>query len=68
MDIVQPVKDAASARAGADNGAVFFMAQWIAKADTLIALADEDEARGRTFSAGAKLQRAALYLFNGDRM
>jgi dienelactone hydrolase len=66
MDIVQPVKDAASA--GADNGTQLFMAQWIAKADTLIALADEDEARGRTFSAGSKLQRAALYLFNGERM
>ena len=66
IDIAQPVRDAA--KDGADNGTQLFMAQWNAKADTLIGLADEDEARGRTFSAGAKLQRAALYLFNGERM
>ena len=66
IDIAGPVKDAA--KDGADNGTQLFMAQWNAKADTLIELADEDEARGRAFSAGAKLQRAALYLFNGERM
>ena len=66
MDIVEPVKDAAND--GPDKGTQVFMAQWNAKAETLIGLADEDEARGRTFSAGAKLQRAALYLFNGERM
>jgi hypothetical protein len=38
------------------------------KTETLIGLADEAEARRRTFSAGAKLQRAALYLLNGERM
>ena len=66
IDIAQPVRDAA--KDGADNGTQLFMAQWNAKADTLIGLAAEDEARDRTFSAGAKLQRAALYLFNGERM
>jgi dienelactone hydrolase len=66
IDIAGPVCDAA--KDGADNGTQLFMAQWNAKADTLIELADEDEARGRAFSAGAKLQRAALYLFNGERM
>lgn len=66
MDIVAPVRDAANA--GADAGTQLFMQQWIAKAETLIALAGEDEARGRAFSAGAKLERAALYLFNGERM
>jgi dienelactone hydrolase len=66
IDIAGPVRDAA--KEGADNGTQLFMAQWNAKADTLIELADEDEARGRAFSAGAKLQRAALYLFNGERM
>ena len=66
MDIVEPVKDAAND--GPDKGTQVFMAQWNAKAETLIGLADEDEARGRIFSAGAKLQRAALYLFNGERM
>ncbi len=66
MDIVQPVKDAAND--GPDKGTQVFMASWNAKADTLIGLADEDQARGRTYSAGAKLRRAALYLFNGERM
>jgi len=66
MDIAGPVRDAPSS--GADAGTQLFMEQWIKKADTLIGLADEDEARGRSFSAGAKLQRAALYLFNGERM
>ena len=66
MDIAAPVRDAA--KGGADNGTQLFMAQWNAKASTLIELAAEDEARGRSFSAGAKLQRAALYLFNGERM
>jgi dienelactone hydrolase len=66
MDVVHPVKDAAND--GPDKGTQVFMASWNAKAETLIGLADEDEARGRTFSAGAKLQRAALYLFNGERM
>jgi dienelactone hydrolase len=66
MDIVKPVKDAANS--GADAGTQLFMQQWLSKAEGLIALADEDEARGRKFSAGTKLQRAALYLFNGERM
>jgi dienelactone hydrolase len=66
MDVVQPVKDAAND--GPDKGTQVFMASWNAKAETLIELANEDEARGRTYSAGAKLQRAALYLFNGERM
>jgi dienelactone hydrolase len=66
MDIAQPVKDAANE--GPDKGTQLFMTQWNAKAETLIGLANEDEVRGRAFSAGAKLQRAALYLFNGERM
>jgi esterase/lipase len=66
MDIVLPVKDAAND--GADKGTAVFMEQWNAKADTLISLAHEDEVRGRNFSASNKLQRAALYLFNGERM
>jgi dienelactone hydrolase len=66
MDVVQPVKDAAND--GPDKGTQVFMASWNAKAETLIELANEDEAQGRTYSAGAKLQRAALYLFNGERM
>ena len=66
IDIVAPVRDAANA--GADNGTELFMQQWMAKADTLIELADEDAAHGRSFSAARKLERAALYLLNGERM
>lgn len=66
IDIVTPVKDAANK--GADNGTELFMQAWMAKADTLIGLADEDEALGRNFSAARKLERAALYLLNGERM
>ncbi|SFJ53432.1 Alpha/beta hydrolase family protein [Sphingomonas sp. NFR04] len=66
VDMCQPIKDAAAA--GADAGTPQFMAQWVAMADKLIGLADEDEARGRAFSASNKLERAALYLFTGERM
>ncbi len=66
VDIVGAAK--AAAGAGADQGTQAFMQAWMAKADTLIELAAEDEARGRNFSAGSKLERAALYLLNGERM
>jgi len=66
VDMCQPIKDAAAA--GADAGTPQFMAQWVAMADKLIGLADEDEACGRAFSASTKLERAALYLFTGERM
>ena len=66
VDIIGAAKDAAGA--SADNGTQAFMQAWMAKADTLIELAAEDEARGRNYSAGTKLERAALYLLNGERM
>ena len=66
IDIATPVKDAANN--GPDAGTAEFLRQWMGKAQTLTELAAEDEARGRHFSAGTKLQRAALYLFNGERM
>lgn len=66
VDMCQPIKDAAAA--GADAGTPQFMAQWVAMADKLIGLAAEDESRGRAFSASNKLERAALYLFTGERM
>lgn len=66
IDIVGPVKNAAND--GPDAGTREFLKQWVAKADTLIELAAEDEARGRRYSAGTKLHRAALYLFNGERL
>lgn len=66
VDMCKPLRDAAEA--GADAGTKDFMAQWVAMADKLIGLADEDEAAGRAYSAGGKHQRAALYLFNAERM
>jgi dienelactone hydrolase len=66
VDIIAAAKDAAGT--SADNGTQAFMKAWMAKADTLIELAAEDEARGHNFSAGSKLERAALYLLNGERM
>ena len=66
VDIIAAAKDAAGS--SADNGTQAFMQAWMAKADTLIELAGEDEAAGRNFSAGLKLERAALYLLNGERM
>jgi dienelactone hydrolase len=66
VDIVAAAK--AAAGESADAGTQAFMQAWMAKADTLIDLAAEDEAQGRNFSAGSKLERAALYLFNGERM
>ena len=42
VDMCQPLRDAAAS--GADAGTPQFMAQWVAKADTLVELAGEDEA------------------------
>ena len=66
VDMCQPIKDAAAN--GADAGTPLFMKQWVAMADKLIAMAAEDEAKGRSFSASNKLERASLYMFTGERM
>src|SRR5688500_15019500 len=66
IDMCQPIRDAAAG--GADAGTPQFMAQWVKVAEQLAGLADEDEARGRAFSASAKLERAALYLLVAERM
>jgi len=66
VDMCQPIRDAAAS--GADAGTPQFMVQWVAMADRLIGLADEDAARGRAFSASDKLERAALYLLVAERM
>jgi len=66
VDMCQPIKDAADS--GADAGTPQFMKQWVAMAEKLIELAAEDEAKGRNFSASNKLERAALYMFTGERM
>ena len=66
MDMCAPLKEAAAK--GTDAGTPQFMAEWVKVADKLVGLADEDEARGRKFSAGRKLQRAALYYLTAERM
>ena len=66
VDMCQPIVEAAAG--GGDAGTPAFMKQWAAMGEKLIALADEDEARGRGFSASAKLERASLYLFVAERM
>jgi dienelactone hydrolase len=66
IDMCQPIREAAAS--GADAGTPQFMARWVAMADQLIELADEDAALGRGFSASDKLERAALYLLVAERM
>lgn len=45
-----------------------FFESWCGLADTLVELADEEEAAGRLRSAGAKLGRAAVYYQTAERM
>lgn len=66
IDMSAPIREKAGR--GEDAGTADFMAEWVKKAETLIGLADEDEALGRAFSAAAKLERASLYLFTAERM
>lgn len=66
VDMCKPLLEAAAK--GEDAGTLRFAEQWTKQADTLIGLADEDEALGRGFSAGAKLERASLYLLCAERM
>jgi dienelactone hydrolase len=66
VDMCQPIRDATAN--GADAGTPQFMQQWVAVAERLIGLADEDQALGRGFSASDKLERAALYLLVAERM
>ena len=53
---------------GADAGTEAFLHAWSGLADRLIGLAGEDEARGRTLSAGEKYGRAATYLMTAERL
>lgn len=66
MDMCKPLEDAASR--GVDAGTAEFLTEWVRTADKLVGLANEDETRGRAFSAGRKLQRAALYYITAERM
>jgi hypothetical protein len=65
-DMCRPLRDAATR--GEDAGTSEFFKSWVAMMDKLVALADEDDARGRRFSASTKLQRAALYFQVAERM
>jgi dienelactone hydrolase len=66
VDMCQPIRDAAAN--GDDVGTPAFMREWAKMADKLVELAGEDEVRGRLFSAGEKLKRAALYFGVAERM
>lgn len=66
VDMCAPIRDAASR--GDDAGTGAFLAEWVKMADKLATLAAEDEAKGRLFSAGDKLKRAALYYQTAERM
>ncbi|PRE05039.1 alpha/beta hydrolase family protein [Burkholderia multivorans] len=61
-----PLRDAA--KAGDDPGTLAFYEAWKAGGDRLIALADDDLARGHRLSAGEKLSRAGLYYGIAERM
>src|SRR3989339_1543163 len=61
-----PLQEAARAPAAAGTQA--FRETWVHMADQLCGLAEEDEARGRSFSAGEKYRRAASYLITAERL
>lgn len=66
IDMCQPIKDAADN--GGDAGTAEFLQEWVKKADTLVALAEEDLSNGREYSAGPKLKRASIYYVTAERM
>ena len=66
IDMRAPLK--AKAQKGEDAGTGDFLKEWMAKAEVLIGLAEEDEAKGRLLSASDKLRGAALYLLTAERM
>ena len=65
-EMCRPLREAAGR--GEDAGTGEFFTAWLAMADKLTGLADEDEAAGRNFSASAKLHRASLYYQTAERM
>lgn len=66
IDMSKPLLE--KAEAGEDAGTAEFLVEWVRMADTLTSLAEEDEAKGRLFSAADKLRRASLYLLTAERM
>jgi dienelactone hydrolase len=61
-----PLQEAAKAPDAAGTQA--FRETWVRMADKLCVLAEEDEGRGRLFSAGEKYRRAGLYLTTAERL
>lgn len=66
VDIIEELKS--KAEAGEDAGTEDFMKAWVAMADKLVELGEEDLALGREFSAGNKFKRSAIYYQTGERM
>ncbi len=65
-EMCRPLREAVDRGDDANTGQ--FLKHWVAMADKLSDLAAEDEALGRNFSAGTKLQRASLYYITAERM
>ncbi len=65
-EICRPLLEVADSNE--DNGTEAWFERWTAKAEQLVELAAEDEAKGRLYSAGAKLKRAGVYFLTGERM
>lgn len=65
-EMCRPLREAVDRGDDANTGQ--FLKHWVAMADKLSDLAAEDEALGRDFSAGTKLQRASLYYITAERM
>ena len=66
VDMCRPLLDKVGE--GEDVGTADFMVEWLKMADKLSELAKEDRAKGRAFSAGEKLKRAAVYYATAERM
>lgn len=65
-EMCSPLLDAAQQSDASGSSA--FLACWMQMADKLCMLAQEDEAMGRTISAGEKYSRAATYLITAERL
>ncbi|WP_120429731.1 alpha/beta hydrolase family protein [Acinetobacter baylyi] len=65
-EMCRPLLDIA--KQGNDAGTALFLSSWEKGGDKLVALAEEDKAAGCLFSAGDKLNRAAIYFITAERM
>ncbi|WP_137132708.1 prolyl oligopeptidase family serine peptidase [Rhizobium sp. FY34] len=65
-EMCAPLQEAAKAPDAAGTQA--FRETWIKMADKLVSLADDDEALGRSLSAGDKLIRAGNYMLTAERL